>query len=52
MYYVRPINFFFAFYEGPSLEKTNMHVKFMYSEKATKVCKISTNYLTGSTLDK
>ena len=24
-------------------------VKFMYSEKATKFCEISTNYLTGST---
>ena len=23
-------------------------VKFIYSEKATKLCKISTNYLTGS----
>ena len=27
-------------------------VKFIYSEKATKFCKISTNYLTGSTKDK
>ena len=24
-------------------------IKFIYSEKATKVCEISTNYLTGNT---
>ena len=27
-------------------------LKFIYSEKATKFCEISTNYLTGSTQDK
>ena len=27
-------------------------VKFIYSEKATKFCEISTNYLTGSAWDK
>ena len=27
-------------------------LKFIYSEKATKFCEISANYLTGSTLDK
>ena len=27
-------------------------LKFIYSEKAIKFCEISTNYLTGSTLDK
>ena len=26
-----------------------IYVKFIYSEKATKFCEISTNYLTGST---
>jgi hypothetical protein len=27
----------------------NAYIKFIYSEKATKFCEISTNYLTGST---
>ena len=29
--------------------KAAIYVKFIYSEKATKFCEISTNYLTGST---
>ena len=32
-----------------TLGKIQYSLKFIYSEKATKFCKISTNYLTGST---
>ena len=35
---------------GAGVEIENFYiVKFIYSEKATKFCEISTNYLTGST---
>ena len=30
-------------------KKLQGNLKFIYSEKATKFCEISTNYLTGST---
>ena len=32
---------------GMFLKKKNIDLKFIYSEKATKICEISTNYLTG-----
>ena len=42
---------------GPEEDQTMVlmtasKLKFIYSEKATKFCKISTDYLTDSTLDK
>ena len=35
-------------YESSALQPY-VQLKFIYSEKATKFCEISTNYLTGST---
>ena len=39
-------------FRNPFFNFLSLKIKFIYSQKDTKFCEISTNYLTGSSLDK